>query len=712
MKAENVLDFEETPAPRYSTRSPRGYVHGGLLTELAFALANLLVGRRRRSPRIPTSPRSVGILRTGYVGDVVLASGMIRCIREHWPAAEIHFFCYPSVRPLLEGHPRVEKVWAEDWFPFRRVRDFLRLSALRGMWRFARDVRRARVEVLFVPCRQHSFLGTLKVAMIVWMIQPKMSIGLAYGNRGFFLDRRVRDAGWLVKHESEWCDDLLRAAGVRAGCSVPDILVRPDDARVSALLAEAGIGTGERFVIIHPGGGRDGADAKALAKRWPASYYGRVAAELAHVPGLRVVVTGVPSERPLSDEMRNSGASGFADLMGLTTLGQFAVLARRAALVIGNDCGAIHVASAAGAPTIVIFGPSDPVGFRPLGQRVCVLRNSSDCPPCYYWFEKMPCPRGYGCIRGVTPDAVVACAKNMLNLPAHDPAAPPGHDDVEVSIGITTWNRRDLVLACLASIYRHPPSVPFEVIVVDNASADGTADAVGQQFPQVRLVRNRENRGWTGGCNQVAALSRGRYVVLLNEDTTVEGDAFGALARSMARWPRAGIAAPRLVWPDGTRQPSCRPFPDPVSLFLRGTGLGRTIGRQRLARYLGQDIDLGEPRRVDWALGACLMVKREVFERVGLLDERLSYHDDTDFCYRARRAGYEVVFFPEVTVVHHYQRRSARSWLSAARWKHILSIARLFMKHGVAMRDTPTGRQEGCGDVRWAIASRGGRTHD
>jgi hypothetical protein len=260
--------------------------------------------------------------------------------------------------------------------------------------------------------------------------------------------------------------------------------------------------------------------------------------------------------------------------------------------------------------------------------------------------------------------------------------------NVDISIGITTWNQRGLLRSCLESIFSHAPRRPFEVIVVDNASADGTAEMVRASFPQARLIANEANRGWTGGCNQVAQLSRGRYVVLLNEDTTIEEDAFGALARAMdGSSPRVGIGAPRLVWPGGARQPSCRSFPNPWSLLLRGTFLGRVGGNAaRLRRYLLEDIDLTRPSRVDWALGACLIVRREVFERVGLLDERFAYHDDTDFCCRALRAGWQTVFFPRITVVHHYQRRSARSWFTRARWRHVGSVLRLFRKHGLFMK--------------------------
>jgi hypothetical protein len=274
--------------------------------------------------------------------------------------------------------------------------------------------------------------------------------------------------------------------------------------------------------------------------------------------------------------------------------------------------------------------------------------------------------------------------------------------NVEITIGITTWNQRGRLRACLESIFGHPPRRPFQVLVVDNASSDGTAEMVRASFPQARLIANEVNRGWAGGCNQVARSARGRYVVLLNEDTTIEEDAFGALACALDGLPpRVGIGAPRLVWPGGERQPSCRSFPDAWSLLLRGTFLGRVGGNAaRLRRYLLDGVDLTSPSRVDWALGACLIVRREVFERVGLLDERFAYHDDTDFCYRALKAGYETCFFPRITVVHHYQRRSARSWFSRARWRHVTSVLRLFRKHGLFMRRRVAfDRAQGAGNL-------------
>jgi GT2 family glycosyltransferase len=255
---------------------------------------------------------------------------------------------------------------------------------------------------------------------------------------------------------------------------------------------------------------------------------------------------------------------------------------------------------------------------------------------------------------------------------------------LDVTIGITTWNGKALLQACLQSIYRNPSSASCEIVVIDNASTDGTSEMVRTNFPRTTLIEKNTNDGWTAGCNQIARNARSRYVILLNEDTTIENDVFTEMAVAMDQLPYAGIGAPCLIWPDGERQPSCRRFPDPISLLLRGTRIGGFFPK-RLRHYLREDIDLKNPSVIDWAIGACLIVRKEVFEKIGYMDERFAYHDDTDFCYRALKSGFATVFLPHCVVVHHYGRRSAQKWFTRSRWNHIKAIILLFRKHGLAL---------------------------
>jgi len=309
----------------------------------------------------------------------------------------------------------VEKVWAPAWLSLRRLACGFRLRVIRAVICFAREVRGIGVDLLVVPCRQYTLLGTLKVAFVTWLIRPARSVGLAYGNRGFFLDIKVPDQGSLVKHESAWCADILQAAGIPADCREPDVEVGSRHREiVDRLLARKGIRPEHRLVLVHPGGGRAESERRWALKRWPAEKFAKVASELARLENVRVAVTGVQAERPLLEEMRTHGINGVTDLIGETSLKEFSVLARRASLVVGNDCGATHLAAACGAPTIAIFGYTDFIGYSPLGPRVSVLRHPVDCAPCLYWFGRSVCEKSYVCLRGVQPERVVAEAKRLM----------------------------------------------------------------------------------------------------------------------------------------------------------------------------------------------------------------------------------------------------------------------------------------------------------
>jgi len=394
--------------------APSGWVETSPPVEAGFRALSLLA-RKRTCHGLPFSPKSIGILRTGFIGDVILTTGMIRHVKDRYPQARLHYFCYSSARPIIEDNPRVDRVWSPSWLPLRRLGGLLRLEVFREMRAFMREARRERIDLLLVPCRQQTLLGTLKVALVVWMIQPGTSVGLCYRNRGFFLDIKVPDEGLLVRHESDWCADILRAAGIPGDCRVPCIEVHPQHERsVSRLLESHGIRPNERLVIIHPGGGSDASEPKWTLKRWPAANFARVAGELARMDGVRVLVTGVEAERPLFQEMTARGIAGVTDLIGRTSLKEFSALARRAALVIGNDSGATHVAAACGAPTIALFGYTDFIGYHPLGARVSLLRHATECAPCLYWFGRVPCQKSYSCLRSVRPEQVVAEARRLM----------------------------------------------------------------------------------------------------------------------------------------------------------------------------------------------------------------------------------------------------------------------------------------------------------
>ncbi len=253
---------------------------------------------------------------------------------------------------------------------------------------------------------------------------------------------------------------------------------------------------------------------------------------------------------------------------------------------------------------------------------------------------------------------------------------------MDLSIIIVTHNSLSPVGKCLRSLENNPPGGEYEIIVVDNASGDGTPEMIGESFPLVRLIANEDNRGYSKGVNQAFLASSGRYFLILNPDIVVGEDSIDTLVRFMDDTPEAGIAGSKLVFPDGSVQPSCRSFYTVRALFLRRTFLGKLFPRARALReHLMSDYDHAEAREIDWIIGACMIVRREAVEEVGLMDERFFlYFEDTDWCYRMKQHGRQVWYVPGSVMVHLYERSSAKSVLSRPFLLHMLSLMRYYEK--------------------------------
>jgi GT2 family glycosyltransferase len=216
-----------------------------------------------------------------------------------------------------------------------------------------------------------------------------------------------------------------------------------------------------------------------------------------------------------------------------------------------------------------------------------------------------------------------------------------------LSIVIVSWNTRELLARCLRSLDVDPET---EIFVVDNASADGSAAMVQEQFPGVRLLVNPENLGFARACNQAIRCSSGRYILLLNPDTEVRPGAVAVLARCLASHPPVGAVGARIVNPDGSLQTSC----------FREPRLSRELWRLLhldvfwpYAVYRVQNWDLTRPRQVETLLGACLMLRRAALDSIGPLDEDyFIYSEEVDLCLRLRRRGWHLIWAPQAVVMH------------------------------------------------------------
>jgi GT2 family glycosyltransferase len=252
---------------------------------------------------------------------------------------------------------------------------------------------------------------------------------------------------------------------------------------------------------------------------------------------------------------------------------------------------------------------------------------------------------------------------------------------IDLSIVILNWNVRDLLRQCLKSVYTVRSMLSTEVIVVDNASSDDSVAMVRAEFPDVRLRVNAANRGYTGGNNDGIAASTGRYVLILNPDTQVIGDALSTLVTYAEAHPDVGVVAPQLLNPDGSVQPSRRRFPTLTTALFESTWLQSIAPRGGLRDYYMLDRSDDETLQVDWAVGACLLVRREVIDQVGPLDEGFfMYSEELDWCRRIKQAGWKIVYLPKAQVIHHMGKSSEQ----VVAQRHIYfqtSKVRYFRKH-------------------------------
>lgn len=231
-----------------------------------------------------------------------------------------------------------------------------------------------------------------------------------------------------------------------------------------------------------------------------------------------------------------------------------------------------------------------------------------------------------------------------------------------LSIVIVNWNVRDLLRRCLESVVSRQPSAVSEIIVVDNASTDGSVEMLQSEFPQVTLIANAENRGFPAANNQGITAAQGRYVLLLNPDTEVFDDALITLVHYLDAHPDVGLVSPQLLYPDGRIQSSRRRFPTLAILFLESTWLQSLAPRSLLSRYFFLDRPDDATLDVDWVTGAAMLARRETIEQVGRLDEGFfMYSEELDWCRRIKAAGWRVVYYPAAQIFHHEGKSSEQA---------------------------------------------------
>jgi GT2 family glycosyltransferase len=231
----------------------------------------------------------------------------------------------------------------------------------------------------------------------------------------------------------------------------------------------------------------------------------------------------------------------------------------------------------------------------------------------------------------------------------------PTESAITLSVIIASYNARDLLADCLQSLYQNPPSEPYEIFVVDDASVDGTAEMVRGRFPEVRFLRNEVNTHYATSNNRALDLARGEYIYLLNNDTIVLPHALDNMLSLLRERSDAGAVGSKLLNEDGTIQWSVKSLPNPGSaLFGARSIITRLFPHNPYSRkhLLHLDHDLTKPFAAGYVSSASMMMPRKVVDKVGYLDPRLSYHVDADYCKRIANAGYAIYYDPSAVVIH------------------------------------------------------------
>jgi exopolysaccharide biosynthesis polyprenyl glycosylphosphotransferase len=273
---------------------------------------------------------------------------------------------------------------------------------------------------------------------------------------------------------------------------------------------------------------------------------------------------------------------------------------------------------------------------------------------------------------------------------------------MKLSIIIVNYKTKDLLELCLNSILADQPadsdrevqagsqttnygpwtSNNRQIIVIDNHSEDGSVEMVRGKFPEVQLLVNETNVGYARAINQGIRIAEGEYLLLMNPDVQVKPGAIERMVRFMDENQQVGIVGGKLLNPDGTLQYSCRTFYTFRTLLLRRTPIRRLFPNSTIVRnHLMMDWDHASVREVDWVLGACMLVRRKALEDVGNMDERFFlYFEDVDWCYRMKKGGWKVCYFPHAEMIHLHRRESAQGPTHLTFFSHLRSMLHFFDK--------------------------------
>lgn len=266
---------------------------------------------------------------------------------------------------------------------------------------------------------------------------------------------------------------------------------------------------------------------------------------------------------------------------------------------------------------------------------------------------------------------------------------------MKLSVIIVNYNHKKYLEDCLNSLFGGLKKIKAEILVIDNRSIDSSIDflkkiknkkinSLRSFFPsEIKIIFNKKNLGFAKACNKGIRKARGEYILLLNPDTQVVGESIKLMMDFLEKRKDITCVVPKLLNPDKTLQYSIRRFPGVLTVLLRRTPLRWTnLLRKRDDFHLMKDINHNRTKKIDWALGSCLMTRRNIFDQVGLFDEHFFvYCEDIDWFYRLKKARLKAYYLPKAKVIHHHLAISDKKLLSKESFYHTKSMIYFFKKY-------------------------------
>lgn len=254
---------------------------------------------------------------------------------------------------------------------------------------------------------------------------------------------------------------------------------------------------------------------------------------------------------------------------------------------------------------------------------------------------------------------------------------------VDVSIVVITWRMKSFLEILLRSIVEYSTDFNYELIIIDNNSNDGTVEMLEHNYKSTILIKNYNNLGVAPARNQGLHLATGKYVLILDADMELKENSILKLLQFMENNKQCGLVGAKLIYENGDLQFSCKKYPSIFALLGRRlAGIGFIQNSKVLREHLMADWDHAEIADVDYVIGACQLIRRDVIDKIGLYDDKIFYGpEDIDFCIRVWRAGWKVMYFPFTSIIHFEQRITKKTLISKITLKHLLGIYYIFKKY-------------------------------